>query len=120
MLNFSALSCLLFSAKFKLDSFFTYFREGTHRTLDKGLVIALQELVLKDRVDGKRLASWTRFLEELTGDNYSRITLDQWTSFLDFCFECQDLDVDYDDENSAWPVLIDDYVDYMKKQKCGN
>jgi hypothetical protein len=83
-------------------------------------VVALQELVLKDRIDAKRLASWTRFLEESTGDTYSRITLDQWISFLDFCLECQDLDADYDEENSAWPVLIDEYVDYMKKQKSSN
>ena len=96
---------------------FQFNREGTHRTLDKSLVAALQQLILSGRVDEKRLTTWIEFLEQLKGDNYSRITLDQWTSFLDFCVECEDLDTDYDEENSAWPVLIDEYVEYMKSKK---
>mmetsp|Transcript_27546 Transcript_27546/g.39440 ORF Transcript_27546/g.39440 Transcript_27546/m.39440 type:complete len:271 (+) Transcript_27546:136-948(+) len=93
---------------------FQFNREGTHRTLDKGLVTALQELVLKDRIDEKRLATWVDFLESQQNENYSRITLDQWISFFDFCLECEDLETDYDEVNSAWPVLIDEYVEYMK------
>jgi len=92
---------------------FQFNREGTHRTLDKGLVIALLQLVLKDRVDHERLSTWNEFLEQTTGESYSRITLDQWSSFLEFCYEVNDLEKDFDEENSAWPVLIDEYVEYM-------
>ena len=35
-------------------------------------------------------------------------------SFFDFCSQCPDID-NYDEENSAWPTLIDDYVDYLKE-----
>lgn len=37
-------------------------------------------------------------------------------SFLDFSLECPDLS-QYDEEISAWPVLIDDYVDYSNGMK---
>ena len=75
-------------------------------------------MVLKDRVDAQRLSSFIDFLEngqEKGDDTYSRITLDQWMSIFDFCKECRDLN-DYDEETSAWPVLIDEYVDYTKKK----
>jgi hypothetical protein len=85
--------------------------------LDKGIVIALLPLILKDRVDAKRLSTWNEFLDQTSGEAYSRITLDQWTSFLEFCYEVKDLEKDYDEVNSAWPVLIDEYVEYMSHKK---
>jgi hypothetical protein len=93
---------------------FQFNRQGTHRTLDKELVVALLNLVLKDRVASDRLESFCQFLEST--DGYSRITLDQWVSFLDFSIECEDLS-SYDESTSAWPVLIDEYVEYMEKQQ---
>lgn len=90
---------------------FQFNREGTHRTLDKDLVIGLLRMVLKDRIETKRLESFIKFLEE-KGD-YSRITLDQWMSIYDFCKEYRDLDL-YDEETSAWPVMIDEYVEFIK------
>jgi len=93
---------------------FQFNREGTHRTLDKELVTALLHMVLKDRIDKERLNTFAEFLGQTKGDTYSRITLDQWTSFLEFCYECEALE-EYDEEMSAWPVLIDEYVEYYKK-----
>lgn len=92
---------------------FQFNRQGTHKTLDKELVVALMALVLKDRIPQDRLTAFSRFLEQTS--SYSRITLDQWTSFLDFCLECEDLST-YDEANSAWPVLIDEFVEYMEDQ----
>jgi thiol-disulfide isomerase/thioredoxin len=97
---------------------FQFNLSGTHRTLDKELVVALLPMVLQNRLKTDRLES---FIEFLVADEtlYSRITLDQWTSFLDFCLEVQDLE-QYDETTSAWPVLIDEYVEYMEakaKQK---
>lgn len=93
---------------------FQFNRQGTHRTLDKEMVVALLQMVLKGRVKTERLDTFSAFTESQS--NYTRITLDQWCSFLDFCYECEDLST-YDESMSAWPVLIDEYVDYMEEQQ---
>jgi hypothetical protein len=115
---------------------FQFNRVGTHRTLDKDLVVALLPMVLKGRLPAVSVSTKTKksssktstttttsdnrldtFLEFLNvGDDkqlYSRITLDQWTSFLDFCLEVPNLE-NYDESTSAWPVLIDEYVEYVE------
>ena len=71
-------------------------------------------MVLKDRIPDERLETFCEFTE--TQKSYTRITLDQWTSFLDFCHECEDLST-YDESMSAWPVLIDEYVEYMEEKQ---
>jgi hypothetical protein len=78
------------------------------------MVVALMKMVLKGRIPDARLETFCTFVE--TQESYTRITLDQWTSFLDFCYECGDLST-YDESNSAWPVLIDEYVEYMEDQQ---
>lgn len=79
--------------------------------------MAMLQLVLKERVASDRLDTFCTFLEG--SKTYKSITLDQWTSFLDFCYECEDLS-SYDEANSAWPVLIDEYVEYMEEQVAGS
>lgn len=54
----------------------------------------------------------------MSSEEAKRITLDQWMSFWDFCQECDDLST-YDEANSAWPVLIDEYVEYMEERETG-
>jgi hypothetical protein len=81
--------------------------------LDTELVVALLKMVLTGRIPGDRLESFCAFAE--TQKSYTRITLDQWTSFLDFCLAVPDLS-QYDESSSAWPVLIDEYVEYMQDQ----
>ena len=78
------------------------------------MVVALMKMVLKGRIADDRLETFCSFVENQ--NSYTRITLDQWTSFLDFCYECPDLST-YDESNSAWPVLIDEYVEYMEEQQ---
>eukprot|EP00978_Attheya_sp_CCMP212_P032924 scaffold130517_cov58-Attheya_sp.AAC.3 len=105
-----------FLERSEFKDFFKFNRQGTHRSLDKELVIDLLQLVLKNQVPADRLSSYCTFLEGVTDTASQKITLDQWTSFLDFSYEYESID-DYDEENSAWPILIDDYVDYMKTSK---
>ena len=82
------------------------------------MVISLLDLVLKDRVDPSRVKHFSEFLESNKEESAKKINLDQWSSFLDFCYEYESNDLDdYDEEMSAWPVLIDDFVDYMKNKK---
>lgn len=90
---------------------FQFNRQGTHKTLEKDLVIDLIAMVLKDRITQDRLSSFQTFLNQTTDTSYQRITLDQWMSFYDFSKACPDLHL-YDEESSAWPVLIDDFVDF--------
>lgn len=89
---------------------------GTHKTLDKELVVALIGMLLGDgvRVPKDRTESFCEFLE--SKDHYEKITLDQWTSFLDFSFEVTDLE-NYDESTSAWPVMLDEYVEFMEEQR---
>ncbi len=68
-------------------------------------------MTLKGRLPQDRLDSFIDFLKQTKDTSYERITLDQWVSFYDFSKECPNLN-EYDEENSAWPVLIDDYVEY--------
>lgn len=92
---------------------FKFNLSGTHKTLDKDLVVALIPMVLKDRVPQDRLETFIQFLEQTTSP-YKQITMDQWVNFLDFTYEVPDLD-QYDETNSAWPVMLDEYVEYMQK-----
>lgn len=71
-------------------------------------------MVLKERIPADRLETFCAFVEKQ--ESYTRITLDQWTSFLDFCLQVPDLS-QYDENSSAWPVLIDEYVEYMEEQQ---
>lgn len=95
---------------------FKFNLQGSYKTLDKDLALDLIQLALKDRVAVERLKTFSDFLKSSKDATYERITLDQWTSFWDFCVEVPDIK-NYDEENSAWPTLIDDYIVYMDKIK---
>ena len=98
---------------------FQFNRQGTHKTLEKDLVVALLKMCLNnDRITSYRLDTFCEFLETTTDESYSKITLDQWRSFLDFSQEFPDEEslMGYDESESAWPVLIDEYVEYMEKK----
>mmetsp|Transcript_28336 Transcript_28336/g.44629 ORF Transcript_28336/g.44629 Transcript_28336/m.44629 type:complete len:265 (+) Transcript_28336:388-1182(+) len=98
---------------------FQFNRQGTHKTLEKDLVVALLKMCLNnDRITSYRLDTFCEFLETTTDESYSKITLDQWRSFLDFSQEFPDEGslMGYDESESAWPVLIDEYVEYMEKK----
>ena len=95
---------------------FRFNLEGTHKTLDKEFVVALLGLLFADegeqRVPKERIDSFCQFLD--AKDHYAKITLDQWTSFLDFSWEVKDLE-NYDESMWAWPVMLDEYVEYYKE-----
>lgn len=137
---------------------FIFSRQGTHKSLETDLVVALLKLILlhntddintnsnsvdnnknyndnkKDkkngpttttkkhtqqtlRVPAHRVESFTAFLSKSV---YTHISLDQWTSFLDFCLEMDDDLSNYDETTSAWPVILDEYVEYMEEQMKNN
>eukprot|EP01082_Thalassiosira_pseudonana_P009686 g8470.t1 g8470 contig3:176842-177812(+) len=60
--------------------------------------------------------------KQSTDESYAKITLDQWRSFLDFSLEFgsdEELLSGYDEGESAWPVLIDEYVEFVEKMSKG-
>ncbi|CAL1358874.1 unnamed protein product [Linum trigynum] len=50
--------------------------------------------------------------------DYKVINKDQWMGFLRFCKEISFPDMANYDENQAWPLILDNFVDW-KKQKSG-
>jgi hypothetical protein len=73
-------------------------------------------MLVKDRIDANRISQFQSFLADTKDMSYNKVTLDQWLSYLDFCLECSDISK-FDEASSAWPVLIDDFVDYYNTMK---
>lgn len=90
---------------------FLFNREGTHKTLEKDLVVALLPLVM-----GNRSPFTTRFLDFLASaasSSTTRITSDQWNSFFEFSLTVG-ADLEGYEEDAAWPVLIDEFVEWCR------
>jgi len=77
--------------------------------------MALLPIVL----DVHRAPHLTHFLQFLEGTAHSKITLDQWDSFLQFNGSIN-LNLSNHDDDGAWPLLLDEYVDWRRKQKDSN
>lgn len=65
-----------------------------------------QSLVFKNEITQDYLAN-----VRIEGKFDNIIVLDQYVFFLKTSLECQDTN-DCDEENSAWPTPIDDYIDH--------
>lgn len=80
--------------------------------LDRDFAVALMPIVLNKN----RAPHLDKFLEFLqTLPETTTITADQWSSFLHFN-ESVTLDLQgYDVENGAWPLILDEYVEWRKK-----
>lgn len=90
---------------------FKFSLEGTKRTLEKELVLDLLPIVL-DENRAPHMNSFLAFLQEC---EHKVITLDQWTSFLLFS-QTTAKDLSDFDEDGAWPLLLDEFVDWRKAQ----
>jgi len=89
---------------------FLFSREGTHRTIEKDLVADLLPIAICGRSCHEET-----FLKFLEASSTTRVTLDQWCSFLEFSVKVGAAPgFEGYEEDGAWPLLLDEYVEQLK------
>eukprot|EP00499_Haloplacidia_sp_CaronLabIsolate_P012281 CAMPEP_0196774618 /NCGR_PEP_ID=MMETSP1104-20130614/3518_1 /TAXON_ID=33652 /ORGANISM="Cafeteria sp., Strain Caron Lab Isolate" /LENGTH=254 /DNA_ID=CAMNT_0042144781 /DNA_START=3 /DNA_END=767 /DNA_ORIENTATION=- len=89
---------------------FGFALEAGQKNLPREVATALWNIVLKGRY--ANLDAWIAFLDER---KQKMVTKDTWNLFWQFACTVRPDFSDYD-EDGAWPVMIDDFVEYMKEK----
>ncbi|TPX63594.1 hypothetical protein SpCBS45565_g06493 [Spizellomyces sp. 'palustris'] len=89
---------------------FNFARAENQKSLGLDTAIAFWELLLKDKF--KHLDLWVEFLREKHGKAISK---DTWNLLLEF-IRTSDENFSNHDTDSAWPVLIDSFVEYAREK----
>jgi hypothetical protein len=79
------------------------------RTIDTDMAMAMLNILLKSR-----WALLPRFLEHLQSKKVKVINRDQWNSLFEFSNTILP-DMSNYDENDAWPLLLDEFVEDVRE-----
>uniref|UniRef100_A0A915E2M1 Defective in cullin neddylation protein n=1 Tax=Ditylenchus dipsaci TaxID=166011 RepID=A0A915E2M1_9BILA len=90
---------------------FQYAKSVSQRSLELEMAICYWQLIFTGLAD-RRVDLWIDFLRQ---KNVKGIPRDTWNLFLDFLQSTSPDYSNYDCEG-AWPVLIDEFVDYARAQ----
>ena len=85
------------------------------RSLELDTATALLSVLLSDK--WCLVESFVTFLQKQK--QYRVINRDQWYSILEFSQAMQS-DLSNYDPNGAWPVLLDEYVEWTSAHKCND
>eukprot|EP01112_Ceratiomyxa_fruticulosa_P021767 TRINITY_DN7785_c0_g1_i2.p1 TRINITY_DN7785_c0_g1~~TRINITY_DN7785_c0_g1_i2.p1 ORF type:complete len:273 (+),score=64.76 TRINITY_DN7785_c0_g1_i2:180-998(+) len=101
-------------SKFKEIYRFAFFfaKENDQKILDLATSDAMLQLILKPYFP-TIIDKFCKFLNIQT--SYKSLNLDQWLSLLEFCRTIKE-DLSNYDENGAWPVILDEFVEWAKEQ----
>ena len=91
---------------------FNFARDPGSRNLPVDTAVGLWKLLLEQRYS--LLNSWLAFLE--LRERKHDISRDVWNMLLDFLETTKDGLYAYDSEG-AWPVMIDEFVDFLNSSK---
>jgi hypothetical protein len=90
---------------------FNYMKEDPgHKTVSLDISKAYLALLLSDR---PHIQSFIEYLDQQT--EYRGLNADQWMTLLDFITNVKE-DLSNYDENAAWPVVLDSYVEWKRKK----
>ncbi|GAB5591994.1 Scaffold-type E3 ligase [Umbelopsis nana] len=90
---------------------FKFGRQAGQKSLSLDAAVELWRLLLQGRFE--HLDLWIKFIEEQHGKAISR---DTWNLLLDFSKQA-DTELSNHDAEGAWPVLIDEFVEYARAQQ---
>lgn len=87
---------------------FDFARDKSQKSMDIETAVTMWRLLLSDRFE--RLESWISFV---TTENKRGVTKDTWNLIRDFSINVDSTFSNYD-ADSAWPCIIDDFVEWCK------
>lgn len=91
--------------------------EEKKKTIPTELAIQLWTLVFSSKQSSMPLlAKWIEFCGEQQDKDLRVISRDVWEQIYDFLVETQRIE-DYDDAGGAWPVAVDEFVEWIQEQK---
>ncbi|KAL7190921.1 hypothetical protein ACSBR2_023069 [Camellia fascicularis] len=88
--------------------------EDKQKWIDVECICELLDIVMGSQFPSQ-VALFTKYLK--IQNDYKVINMDQWTSFLRFCSQISFPDLKNYDTTEAWPLILDDFVEWMREEK---